>query len=205
MKPYFTVSRKVAIGYLVIIAFNLLAVGYALVSLHDHNQRTEQLVGVQFRAFNLLRDARQNLLAQENLEKQLIILRDPQLLVLLERRAADFEDLLVKIRNAELPDYFNTLPVEMDNYIAEAEQLRIAFAGNHWDQASSLTTTSTTPLRSELLEFLSDLRAQHQTALDKELHELSLQSNRAYQLTLIITLIGIILSAPIKVMIRVSW
>src|SRR5210317_1539027 len=75
MRSYFTVTRKVALGYLVIMAFSLFAVGYALVSLHDHNRRTEQLVGGQFQAFSLLRDIRQNLLAQDNLEKQLVIMR----------------------------------------------------------------------------------------------------------------------------------
>ena len=45
MRSFFTVTRKVAFGYLAIILFALLAVGYALVSLHYHNQRTTQLVG----------------------------------------------------------------------------------------------------------------------------------------------------------------
>lgn len=197
MKPYFSVTRKVAIGYLVIVAFSLLAVGYALISLHDHNRRTEQLVGVQFRAFTLLRDVQQNLLAQENLEKQLIILRDPQLLTLLERRDADLGRTLAAVKAAPLPDYFTALPALIDEYAARSQQLQQLFADGEWDRAAASVSTATAPLRSQLLEFLTGLRSQHQTALDKDLHELSLQSSKAYRLTLILTLIGIVLSAPV--------
>ena len=103
--PYFSITRKVALGYLAVIAFSLLALGYALVCLHDHNRRTEQLVGSQFQAFNLLRDVRQNLLGQENLEKQLVILRDSKLLGLLERRSAELDSLIIELKHSDLPDY----------------------------------------------------------------------------------------------------
>jgi len=196
MGYFFTVTRKVALGYLVIMTFSLLAVGYALVSLHDHNRRTEQLVGGQFRAFTLLRDIRQNLLGQENLEKQLVIMRDPQLLPLLEPRVADLETIIAEIKAAPLPDYFATLPAAVAEYIAQARLLEQVFAKGDWDQAAEIAATKTAPLRSQLLEDLANLRARHQSALDRELHELSEQSSEAFNLTLLITLVGILLSAP---------
>lgn len=197
MRSSFTVTRKVALGYLVIIAFSLLALGYALVSLHDHNRRTEQLVGVQFRTFNLLRDVRQNLLGQENLEKQLVILRDPTLLGLLERRAAELDSLLTEVKSSQQPVSRTALPATVDAYSTQARQLMQVFAAGDWDQAAAIASTTTTPLRSQLLDALADLRAQHQTVLDRDLRELSLQSSKAYRLTLAITLFGIILSAPV--------
>jgi GGDEF domain-containing protein/CHASE3 domain sensor protein len=197
MGSYFTVTRKVAFGYLVIIAFSLLAIGYALLSLHDHNRRTEQLVGGQFRAFSLLRDVRQNLLGQENLERQLVILRDPQLLVLLERRATDLEGILAEVKNSPLPDYFKSLPTAVDEYTSQARHLKNVFAEGDWEQAAAIATNTTAPLRNQLFEELTDLRTQHQAILDRGLQELSLQSSRAYQMTLIIALVGILLSAPV--------
>jgi GGDEF domain-containing protein/CHASE3 domain sensor protein len=197
MRSYFTITRKVALGYLVIIAFSLTALCYALISLHDHNRRTEQLVGGQFRAFSLLRDIRQNLLGQENLEKQLVILRDPKLLVLLERRSTDLENLLADVKTSPLPNYFTSLPASVDEYTSQAQHLKQVFAKGGWDQAATIASATTAPLRTQLLEELANLRTQHQTALDKDLNELSLQSSKAYRLTLIISLIGIILSAPV--------
>lgn len=197
MRSYSTVTSKVTLGYLVIIAFSIMALGYALVSLHDHNRRTKQLVGGQFLAFTLMRDIRQNLLGQENLEKQLVILRDPQLLELLERRATELESFLSDAKTSPLPAYFTTLPAAIDEYTLQARHLMQAFTEGDWDRAEAITTNATTPLRSQLFEKLADLGTQHQTALDKDLKELSLQSSKAYRLTLIISLIGIILSAPV--------
>ena len=73
--PYFSITRKVALGYLAVIAFSL------------------------------LRNVRQNLLGQENLEKQLVILRDSKLLVLLERRSAELDSLIIELKHSDLPDY----------------------------------------------------------------------------------------------------
>ena len=202
--PYFSITRKVALGYLVVIAFSLLALGYALVCLHDHNSRTEQLVGSQFQAFNLLRDVRQNLLGQENLEKQLVILRDSKLLGLLERRSAELDSLIVELKNSDLPDYILALPGAMDNYMSQTRQLIQVFAESDWDQAATIADTRTTAVRSQLLEILADLRTRHQTALDKDLQELSLQSSKAYRLTLILSLIGVVLSAPVALTVIIS-
>jgi diguanylate cyclase (GGDEF)-like protein len=204
MSSSFTVTSKVALGYLVVIAFSLLALGYALNSLHDHNLRTEQLVGGQFRAFTLLRDVRQNLLGQENLEKQLVILRDPQLLGLLERRAEELDSLLADAKAAPLPVYFTALPASLDQYTLQARQLMLAFAEGDWDRAAASATVTTAPLRSQLLIELADLGTRHQSALDKALHELSQQSSKAYRRTLIISLIGIILSAPVALTVIVN-
>ena len=202
--PYFSITRKVALGYLVVIAFSLLALGYALVCLHDHNRRTEQLVGSQFQAFNLLRDVRQNLLGQENLEKQLVILRDSKLLGLLERRSAELDSLIVELKNSDLPDYIMALPGAMDNYMSQTRQLIQVFAESDWDQAATIADTRTTAVRSQLLKILADLRTRHQTALDKDLQELSLQSSKAYRLTLILSLIGVVLSAPVALTVIIS-
>ncbi len=196
MNSYFTVTRKVALGYLVIIAFSLMALGYALVSLHNHNLRTEQLVGGH-RTFILLRDIRQNLLGQENLEKQLIILRDTTLLGLLDRRAAELDSLLIDFKASYQPVYFASLPTSVEEYTSQTRLLMQSFAEGDWDSAVKLATTTTIPLRSQMLLLLSDLWTQHQAVLDKDLHELSLQSTKAFRLTLIISLFGIILSAPV--------
>ena len=67
-----TVTKKVIIGYLVVVVFCLVAVGFALFRLHQQTGQTEQLVNVDFRAFELIRDLQQNLLAQENIEKAAI-------------------------------------------------------------------------------------------------------------------------------------
>lgn len=204
MSSYVSITRKVALGYLVIIAFGSLAIGYALISLYDHNNRAEQLIGGQFKAFTMLRDIQQNLLGQENLEKQVVILRDPQLLTLVERRTTELGSLLAELNASPLPGYLTSLPTSVDEYTSQARHLMNAFAEGRWEQAAAISTNTTEPLRRKLLEDLADLRTQHQTALDRGLYELSHQSSKAYRLTLIISLIGILLSAPVAITVIAS-
>lgn len=204
MKSSLTITRKVEIGYLVVILFGLLAVSFALFSLHEHNARTTKLVDVQFRALTLLRDLRQNLLAHENLEGQLVILKDPKILELLERRIGDLDALLEQMNASSLPDYFASLPAMCEDYLSGARQLSRLFAERQWPQAAELASTTTAPLRSRLLEFLNDLRRQHQDALNLELTQLSEQSSAAYRWTLIITFITIIVTAPVTLKVIAS-
>ncbi|MEN8687183.1 MAG: diguanylate cyclase [Desulfuromonadales bacterium] len=192
-----TVTRKVVIGYLVVILCGMIAVGYALFSLHEHNRRAEELVGVQFHGFTLLRDLRQNLLAQENLESQLMILQDRQILELLERRTGDLDTLLTNMNASTLPEYFSFLPTMLEDYVLRSRRLNQVFAENNWQQASAIAAAETAPLRSRLLESLNDLGPRHQDALNADLKQLSEESSKAYRLTLMITLIGILLTAPI--------
>lgn len=197
MKGYFTVTRKVAIGYLVIVFFSLAAIGYALASLHDHTKKTESLVGSQFEVFTLLRDLSQNLLAQEKLEKQLLILHEDEFLSLLELRFDDFEQLVDKVDTTLPPPILALLESDLENYSINAAQLRKTSESKDWDRAADISSQLTSPLRSQLLNLLADVRVQHQRGINDTLRQLSLESNEAYRLTLLISLAGILLSAPV--------
>ena len=96
-----------------------------------------------------------------------------------------------------LPDYFAPLAAMIEHYVSRYRPLSKAFAEKKWRQAAETASASTAPLRSQLLEFLNDLRLRHQSALDEDLRQLSEQSSAAYRLTLIITFVGIILTAPV--------
>ncbi|EAT16335.1 diguanylate cyclase domain-containing protein [Desulfuromonas acetoxidans] len=196
MKAYHSITRRVAVGYLVIVFFSTLAIGYALTRLHDHTRHTQQLVETQFHAFTLLRDIRQNLLAQENLEKQLLILEDTQLLDLVERRWDDFDLILAKSKRATLPDHFSTLPRTLANYRKNGKILLQAFMDKDWQQARKYSKAATLQ-RNQLLDRLSKIRNIHQIAVDHDLHSLSEQSNQAFTVTVLLAFAGLLLSAPV--------
>ncbi len=183
-------------GYLVIVFFSTLAIGYALTRLHDHTRQTQRLVETQFHAFTLLRDIRQNLLAQENLEKQLLILEDTQLLDLVERRWDDFDLILAKSKRATLPDHFSSLPRTLANYRHNGKTLLQAFMDKDWQQARKYSK-ATTLQRNQLLDRLSKIRTIHQIAVDHDLHSLSEQSNQAFTVTVLLAFAGLLLSAPV--------
>ena len=104
-----TVTKKVVIGYLVVVIFSLSAVGFALTRLHQQTSDTEHLVNVEFRTFELVRDLQQNLLAQENIEKQLLILRDPALSELRLNRNNEFTRYALALNRPPLSDQLKSL------------------------------------------------------------------------------------------------
>jgi len=92
----------------------------------------------------------------------------------------------------------------IEEYMTQANYLTRLISEGNWDRATNIAETSTSPLRSNLLENLADLRARHQATLDNELSELLHQSHNAYRMTLLISLIGILLSAPAAATVIIS-
>ena len=204
MKDYFTVTRKVAIGYLVIVFFSLAAIGYALLNLYAHTKQTESLVGSQFKIFTLQRDLSQNLLAQEKLEKQLLILHEGELLDLLELRFGDFETLSSKISSTFPAPYRELIDPVLKDYPVHLSQLLKVLETEDWKHSEQISIELTSPLRSRLLNGLTNIRVQHQDSVDQSLRQLSQQSNNAYRFTLLISMIGIFLSAPVALTVITS-
>lgn len=196
-KLFATVTRKMTIGYLLIVIFSLSGIGLALQRLHLQTRRTEQLVNVEFRGFELVRDLRQNLLAQENIEKQLLILRDPALQELRTNRNEGLAQIYHAMANIPGRAIFTVLQEPLNRYRLASGQLSDALVAADWAQVQQLSAEQTTPLRSHLLEQLTELRNEQQQNINSDLSSLSTQASDAYQLTLLMTLLGIGLSAPV--------
>lgn len=199
-----TVTKKVIIGYLVIVIFCLLAVGFALSRLHQQTTQTEQLVNVEFRSFELVRDLQQNLLAQENIEKQLLILRDPVLSELRLNRNEEFIRYALSLNRLAVSEQMQTLIKLVESYRQADSQLSEALFFENWDQALKISNEVTVPLRIQLLNFLAELRQQQQQTINSDLAKLSDHTGEAFQMTALLTLLGICLSAPVSVTVVLS-
>lgn len=199
-----TVTKKVIIGYLVVVVFCLVAVGFALFRLHQQTGQTEQLVNVDFRAFELIRDLQQNLLAQENIEKQLLIIRDPALKELRANRNGELLRFYHQLSKSPLTDLSEAVITEIRDYRLANSLLSDALAHNDWPLAGTISTEQMVPLRTHLLDILAELRQQQQQGINADLFNLSEQANEAYQFTLLFTLIGIALSAPVALTVVLS-
>lgn len=199
-----TVTRKVVLGYLVILLFSLMAIGFALYRLHSQTRQTEQLVSVDFRAFELVRDLQQNLMAQENIERQLLIIRDASLQELRLNRNEELSRYYHSLVRLNLPDFFNDLSQNIREYREVDAKLSEALAWNNWSKAETISNEESMPTRARLLEILADVRQEQQQRINSDLSELSKRTSDAYRMTLLITLIGICLSAPVAVTVMLS-
>lgn len=199
-----TVTKKVIIGYLVIVLFCLLAVGFALTSLHQQTRQTEHLVNVEFRSFELVRDLQQNLLAQENIEKQLLILRDPALSELRINRNGEFIRYALALNRLAVSEELRGLIKLVENYRQANARLSESLLFEDWDQALKISDDMTVPLRIQLLNYLAEFRQQQQQTINTDLADLSRYTDQAFQMTALLTLIGICLSAPVSVTVILS-
>lgn len=199
-----TVTKKVVIGYLVIVFFGMLAIGFALYRLHQQTAQAEQLVNVDFRVFELVRDLQQNLLAQENIEKQLLILRDPTLRDLRLNRNEELARYAHFLTRPPLDTLLAPLSAKLTNYRKTDDLLSEALLWHNWAEAVEISNNSTVPERGQLLKLLAELRQQQQLHINSGLAELSEQSGEAFQLTMLFALIGICLSAPVSIALVLS-
>jgi GGDEF domain-containing protein len=199
-----TVTKKVVIGYLLVVLFSLSAVGFALLRLHQQTRDTEYLVNVEFRTFELVRDLQQNLLAQENIEKQLLILRDSALGELRLNRNEEFTRYALALNHPPLLEQMKHLIKIVENYRQATSQLSEALFWENWTQAQKISNEITVPLRIQLLNYLAEFRHQQQQEINTGLARLSRRTGAAFQMTALLTIIGICLSAPVSLTVILS-
>jgi GGDEF domain-containing protein len=192
----FTPVQKVAAGYLTLVLFTLVAIGYALASLHSQTTRSKQMVSVDFKALTLQRQLRRNLLGLETLEKQLVILRDPSLLDLFDRRQRDLRKYWDEFDQLPPATRLAWLTPMMRGYLRLSGHGRALLQQRKWRQASAFFAKRVTPLRNRLDSALSELEGTQEKILNDSLGALTEDSSRAYRVTSLLALIGILLSAP---------
>ncbi|MCK4503068.1 MAG: diguanylate cyclase, partial [Desulfuromonadales bacterium] len=74
----------------------------------------------------------------------------------------------------------------------------------NWTAAQQLSTEMTVPLRVQLLNFLAEFRQRQQQTINTGLAELSDHTDRAFQMTALLSLLGICLSAPVSLAVIIS-
>lgn len=182
-----TVTRKIVVGYLLTVCFSLLALSCALHALNQQTQRAERLVTVDFKARTLVRDLRDTLLAQQNLLRQLAVLRDPALNELLQHRQQNLESQWQALQ---------ALPLDLPAGLAE----RFAALQLGPNMEPQVVENQALP-GDELLEELTQLATSLENRIDAELSALGAASSRAYRLTWWLLLAGVALSAPVALMV----
>jgi GGDEF domain-containing protein/CHASE3 domain sensor protein len=194
---HLTVTQKVAVGYLLISLFSLIALGYALSGLQRQTSRSQRLIAVEFRSFNLLRDLHQTTLAQERIEKQLLVLRDSTLLDLAERRRQEFSALWQEFMELPELEAKEDLTALATPYLTESVRCADLLKKGDWTAAGRCAQSGTAPSREELLSGIDRWSQHQQDSIDQALQDLLQDSRRAYKVTLLLMLAGLGLSAPV--------
>jgi len=174
--------------------FCLVAVAAALSGLRQQTLRSRRLVEVEFKTLTLLRDLREHLLAQETLEKQVLILQDHSLLELLTRRDYELERTwraLSALGGERAP---SATP-----YLEAVGPCREALLGDQWQTAAACAADRLGPTRLDVLREVRHRIDRQEDGIDRSLAEFVLASSNAYRLTWLLALVGLVVSAPVAI------
>ena len=197
-RPLLSISRKIAVGYLLMAFFSLVSIAAALSGLHQQTLLSQRLVEVEFESLNRLRDLREHLLAQETLEKQYLILQDHSLLELLNRRRYELARTwraLDALGDGADPSRAPSL----EAYQAGMDQCQQLLRDGRWDAARACAADTVAPARAELLRQVRRRIVGQEEGIDRSLVEFGAASADSYRLTWFLVLLGLAVSAPVSV------
>jgi GGDEF domain-containing protein len=197
----FTIVQKIASGYLLFALFTLLALAFALHSLHSQSRRTELLVKRDIQALDLARELHGNLMAQERLEKQHHLLRDPELLELLVQRQTEFSDFWRQLAAIpDLPAAEKMVPT-VNNFLQQASQTVAKLVELPRSRAEQFTAEQLAPPRNALRGDLEELTVQQSQRIEASLVALSMDNARSLRITFFIAFLGAALAGPVALLV----
>jgi GGDEF domain-containing protein/CHASE3 domain sensor protein len=190
-----SISQKIAVGYLLVVVFCLAALIYALLALNNLTRRSEQVIGHEFRALVLARDLSRNLLDQERLERQILILRDPTMLPLLDKRQEESATIWNRFSEIPLLGQYDYVEKTVARFDKASNENHLLLVEQQWDQAEKQSLEKVTPERDRLLRMLQLFRLRQESLMNETLQTFSQESSQAYRLTLALTFAGVGLAA----------
>jgi GGDEF domain-containing protein len=196
------ITRKLALSYLVVAATTLVALVYALTNMREQTRRTTHVFAVEFKALALSRDLRNNVLAQETLSKQFEILKSPELVELLDRREQEFDVLWSRF--VSLDGSAQDLETTIGRYRDRRMAARSAMEKAELAAADAAVLEDLSVVRSTLLQELDGFRGLQAQHIDDQLQTLSEHGRSAYQWTLFLVIVGLLVGAPIAFSVALS-
>jgi diguanylate cyclase (GGDEF)-like protein len=198
-KPFswsqYSVSQKISLGYLLVSLFSLAAVIFALGALNKQTDISRHLVRVDFRSLILSQNLSRNLLAQERLEKQAVVLKDPALVELYAQRREEFTDFWKSLTSLPLGKQIITVQNPARRFQDISGEMQTLLQKQQWEEAEKFSREMLSPLRNSTLEQFRTLQSSLEKTLDATLQKLPKQSIHAYQTTLVLFFLGLLLAS----------
>ena len=193
-----TLTGKITATYLLLVFFGLIASGYALNSLHKQTTVSRKLVNIDIRAADLARDLQSELRTQERLAGQLTIRLNTEALDLLKEKFNNNESKqtsFLAIIPAEQQQAFSAL---FSQYKASGAEF-LQTLQNRKKAVAGFFKENLRPRQHATLDALKDFRNTQQERIDRSLDQLSQDSDTAFQVTMILLLLGLVLSTPVGI------
>lgn len=191
-----TVTGKITATYLLLVLFSLIAIGYALSSLHTQTTVSRKLVNIDIRATALARELQANLRVQERLSGQLTIRPNQEALELLAEKSTRSSAIQNEFLGILTPEPQQTFATLFNSYMSVNEEFQ-QLLQEEPEQADVFYKNTLRPSQGALFEALKDFRDTQQEQIDLALDRLSNDSYDAYRVTMTLLLLGLALSTPV--------
>ena len=193
-----TLTGKITFTYLLLVFFSLIASSYALNSLHKQTTVSRELVNIDIRAAALARDLQSELRTQERLAGQLTIRSNQEVLDLLKEKISagkPNQNVFLSLIPAEQQQYFSTLFSQQ----SESGDKFLLTLQNQKKAAEIFFKETLRPRQHATLDALKEFRNTQQEKIDRSLDQFSHDSDNAFQVTMILLLLGLTLSTPVGI------
>ncbi len=193
-----TVTGKITATYLLLALFSLIAIGYALNSLHTQTIVSRDLVNTDIRAAALARDLQSEIKRQEQLSDLITIRANSEAYDLLTEKltgslTVQAEFLAKLTQNQQL--IFDPLFSQYRKYGEEFLKL-----STEKKKAADIFFKKTLrPHQQSLIEELKNFRDSQREKVDHSLDQLSNDSDNAFRVTFLLLLLGLTLSIPVGI------
>jgi GGDEF domain-containing protein len=193
-----TLTAKITTTYLLLAFFSLIAISYALSSLHTQTKISRELVNTDIRAVALARDLQSEIKRQEQLADLITIRQNQEALTLLTEKI-NSSQVGQKAFLAKLPqDQQQHFSVLFSQYREHGNDFLEMLLKDR-KAAYLFFKKNLRPKQQSLIDELKDFRDAQREQVDHALDQLSLDSDEAFRVTLILVLLGLILSIPVGI------
>ncbi|MEZ4599939.1 MAG: diguanylate cyclase [Syntrophotaleaceae bacterium] len=187
----FTVSQKIAAGYLLIAFFSLAALIYALTALSRLTSQSEQLVAVEFKALGLMQDLARSLQDQERLERQVLILRDASMIPLLTRRNLESDEIWKRLQQIPRSGSMNGVANTYAAFRKAQGDIEVLLEDGRWQEAEQRSLEVIAPRREGLIRIMEVLRQSQENSMNEILQSLPMGIKDTYRLTFALAFAGV--------------
>lgn len=180
-----TISRKMLLGYMILVVLTILVVVYALVSLQRLNRLNNRIVTIDIpiqEAADKMLDA---LFAQDTYEKRYLILRSRDMRLLFEKRGEEFRSWMATLE---------TLPADADIPVKEIKQLHNQYSrlfarevqlvrSEQFDAAHKISSRDMNNILDRLTETLRGMASHARASQEHKMKLISTLGGRAFATT----------------------
>jgi GGDEF domain-containing protein/CHASE3 domain sensor protein len=189
------IASKLLLGYLVLVVATIIIAIYALISLQRLNSLNSSIVKVDVPVQDSANKMLEAIIAQDTYERRYLILNDPSIRNLSEKRADEFRQLYSAIKNLPHTQQFplaeiGALYQEYDNLTAKQHRLIKAERRN---EASRLSNGPLKKTAEHIIDKLRSMEMSARQAQQSKMQRISFTGKVSFFVIAVLSLLGILL------------